>query len=158
GIVGAFSSAPAEAVLAEADLVVGFGAELGHYTTEGGLLFPDAEALRIDMEHAPIAVGGFPGAFLQGDARAVAAALAAGLAGPAREGFRSEETRRALAVPPPPHDVVTDGVDPRSLMRELGPQLPARARVFCGVGHYWSFAGQYLALRPDVEMRFVYGF
>ena len=40
GIAGAFASAPSEQLLADADFVLGVGAELGYYTTEGGLLFP----------------------------------------------------------------------------------------------------------------------
>ncbi len=36
GIAGAFASAPSEQLLADADFVLGVGAELGYYTTEGG--------------------------------------------------------------------------------------------------------------------------
>ena len=53
GIAGAFASAPSEQLLADADFVLGVGAELGYYTTEGGLLFPSAEVARIDIKPMP---------------------------------------------------------------------------------------------------------
>ena len=33
---------------AESDLVIGVGAGLGHYTTEGGYLYPGAQVVQID--------------------------------------------------------------------------------------------------------------
>ena len=71
GIAGAFASAPAERLLAEADFVLGVGAELGYYTTEGGLLFPAAEVARIDIKPMPEEIGVIPGLYVQGDARQV---------------------------------------------------------------------------------------
>src|SRR6195952_3600922 len=58
GVAGAFASAPSEQLLADADFVLGVGAELGYYTTEGGLLFPSAEVARIDIKAAPEEIGG----------------------------------------------------------------------------------------------------
>ena len=46
GISGTFAAAAAEQLLAEADFVLAIGAELGYYTTEGGLMFPSAEVDR----------------------------------------------------------------------------------------------------------------
>jgi len=61
GVAGAFAAEPAERLLAEADFVLGVGAELGYYTTEGGLLFPSAEVARIDsLNRAYGARFGFP--------------------------------------------------------------------------------------------------
>ena len=69
GIAGAFASAPSEQLLADADFVLGVGAELGYYTTEGGLLFPSAEVARIDIKPMPEAIGVIPGLYVQGDGR-----------------------------------------------------------------------------------------
>src|SRR4029079_1355112 len=69
GIAGAFASAPSEQLLADADFVLGVGAELGYYTTEGGLLFPSAEVARIDIKAAPEEIGVIPGLYVQGDGR-----------------------------------------------------------------------------------------
>ena len=69
GIAGAFASAPSEQLLADADFVLGVGAELGYYTTEGGLLFPSAEVARIDIKPMPEQIGVMPGLYVQGDGR-----------------------------------------------------------------------------------------
>ncbi|MBS0244014.1 MAG: thiamine pyrophosphate-binding protein, partial [Proteobacteria bacterium] len=48
GIAGAFASDFAREQFAEADLVIGIGVGLGHYTTEGGYLYPGAQVVQID--------------------------------------------------------------------------------------------------------------
>ena len=80
GIAGAFASAPSEQLLAEADFVLGVGAELGYYTTEGGLLFPSAEVARIDIKPMPEEIGVIPGLYVQGDGRKSVTALNEALA------------------------------------------------------------------------------
>ena len=75
GIAGAFASAPSEQLLADADFVLGVGAELGYYTTEGGLLFPSAEVARIDIKPMPEEIGVIPGLYVQGDGRNAVAAI-----------------------------------------------------------------------------------
>ena len=75
GIAGAFASAPSEQLLADADFVLGVGAELGYYTTEGGLLFPSAEVARIDIKPMPEEIGVIPGLYVQGDGRKAVAAI-----------------------------------------------------------------------------------
>ncbi len=56
-------------LLAQADFVLGVGAELGFYTSEGGLLFPSANVARIDTKPAPDAIGILPGLYVRGDAK-----------------------------------------------------------------------------------------
>jgi acetolactate synthase I/II/III large subunit len=162
GVIGAMSSAPAEGVLIEADLVIAIGCELGHHTTEGGFLFPEADVIRIDIQPSPDLIGPVTGTYLQGDAResVVAITLALDSDDGAADGFRTPAVRERLATPPPPHDPVSEvsGLDPREVMRRLSGLLPERARVFCGIGHYWAFPVQYLSLRPDVDIRFVHQF
>jgi thiamine pyrophosphate-dependent acetolactate synthase large subunit-like protein len=160
GVVGAFCSAAAEAVIADADLVIGVGAELGQYTTEGGLLFPEAQAIRIDVETADL-VGPLGEFQLRGDAREVLRALQKAIAvGAPRTGFRTAAVRQRLEQQPEPHAEVPPGagVDPRQLMAELGSLLPRDALLFCGIGHFWSFLVQYMPLRADVELNFVHQF
>jgi acetolactate synthase-1/2/3 large subunit len=160
GVVGALCSAVAQAIIVDADLVIGIGAELGQYTTEGGRLFPDAKTLRIDVEQAALA--DLPDGFLlRGDARETLRALGEVLAvREPRTGFRTAAVRHRLAQEPAAHDGIPpeSGIDPRLMMSELGPLLPRGARVFCGVGHFWSFPVQYMPLRSDVEINFVYEF
>jgi acetolactate synthase I/II/III large subunit len=161
GIAGAFSSAPTEQLFAEADFVLGIGAELGYFTTEGGLLFANAEVARIDILPAPDEIGILPGFYLRGDAK-----LTAGLVSDELEkqnvkktGYRSAKTLEVLSQKlRVPNENASDGLDPRALMVNLSRSLPDNTQVTCGVGHFWSFPVMYLALPPGSHMRFSYAF
>ena len=150
GIAGSFSSATTERLMAEADLVIGFGASLNFFTTEGGMLFPSAEIVRVDTRPYAPTIGFTPGNWLQGDARATAEALVQALdARKVRsEGFRTAATRDALATAQPQPARATDGIDPRELMRALSRCLPDRTQVISGAGHFWSWPIAHLALPP----------
>ena len=156
GIAGSFSSAPTEGLLAEADFVLGIGAELGYYTSEGGLLFPQAQVARIDLRPAPEEIGILPGLYLRADARLAAQALNERLEGRQvrKEGFRTVATRDALGAPPHAYDVPADGIDPRGLMRYLSETLPPGIMVTCGAGHFFSFPAMYLALPEAADIQF----
>jgi acetolactate synthase-1/2/3 large subunit len=150
GICGSFSSAPSERLLADADFVLGVGASLNYYTTEGGMLFPSAEVARIDSNPAPRAVGVLPGLYLHGDARKSVNALLTALdrRGTKNEGFRTAETRSILQAPAPPLQSPDDGLDPRKLMRELARVLPDRTQIVSGGGHFIGWPVLHLALPP----------
>jgi acetolactate synthase-1/2/3 large subunit len=163
GVAGAFSCAPAEEAFAQADLVIGVGAGLGYYTTEGGFLFPDADLIRIDDAPAPQGGEAVPARHVRGDARVTAEALDALLAerGVQRTGFRTPEWSAALAAVPPPNQQERSRpgvVDPRELMRALGPALPDDALVVCGVAHFWGFPIMYMPTAPSVDWLFSYEF
>ena len=157
GIAGTFACAPSEALFAEADFVVGVGAELGYYTGEGGLLFPAAEVARIDIAPAPKELGVLPGLYIRGDAARTVERLVALLEANQvqKEGYHTEETRAALAVSEYPMEQSTDGLDPRLLMHELSRALPKNVLVTSGVGHFFGFVGMHLALPPSADIRFV---
>lgn len=148
GISGSFSSRPTEALMAQADLVLGIGASLNFFTCEGGVLFPQAEIVRIDTRPCPAAIGVAPGVYLQGDARATSQALTQLLQelDVQKEGFRTSQTRDVLNAPTPQPPPATDGLDPRALMRALAKELPERSRVVSGGGHFWSWPVAHLAL------------
>ena len=150
GISGSFSSAVTEKLMAEADFVLGIGASMNFFTTEGGMLFPSAQIVRVDVKQFPAAIGVAPGAYLQGDARKTTLALVRALE--ARrvqsEGFRTAATRDLLSTPTPPPPRATDGLDPRELMRVLSRSLPDNAQVVCGAGHFWGWPICHLALPP----------
>ena len=150
GIAGSFSSATTEQLLAEADLVVGFGASLNFFSTEGGMLFPAADVVRIDTRPCAPTIGFTPGQWLQGDARLTAEALAQALDARKHrsEGFRTAATRDTLATPVEQPARATDGLDPRELMRTLSRCLPDRTQVVSGAGHFWSWPIAHLALPP----------
>ncbi|MDO9435742.1 thiamine pyrophosphate-binding protein [Hydrogenophaga sp.] len=160
GIAGAFASAPTEQLLGEADFVLGIGAELGYYTTEGGLLFPGAEVARIDHAPFPKELGVLPGLYLQGDANATVQAINRVLAerGEQREGYRTADTRAVLDAPPAAIDKATDGMDPRALAARIGAALPSNAVVTIGCGHFWAFFHMYTPVRADLPLHMSYQF
>ncbi|MSP05004.1 MAG: thiamine pyrophosphate-binding protein [Acetobacteraceae bacterium] len=160
GISGAFAAHATEALLSEADFVLGVGAEVGFYTSEGGLMFPSAQIARIDIKPAPESIGVLPGLHIQGDALKAVAALNALLAqrNVQNAGFRTAETRALLNAPPHQYDRPNDGLDPRRLAIALGKAIPPGAIVTCGVGHFFSFPAMYTALPDGTEMQFSYQF
>lgn len=160
GIAGAFASAPTEQLLGEADFVLGVGAELGYYTTEGGLLFPGAQVARIDTAPWPKELGVLPGLYLQGDAKATVQAINRVLAerGEQREGYRTAETRAVLDAPPAPIEKATDGMDPRAVAARIGAALPDNAVVTIGCGHFWAFFHMYTPVRADLPLYMSYQF
>ena len=155
GIAGAFASRPSEALCVDADFVLGVGAEVGYYTSEGGLLFPSATVTRIDID-VPAQIGVLPGQFVRGDARKTVCAINAQLdrRGMKATGYRSSQTRAVMAAPTPAIAKPTDGLDPRLLMRELSRALPAGSQVACGAGHFFGFVGMYLALPEGGDIQF----
>jgi acetolactate synthase I/II/III large subunit len=160
GIAGAFASAPTEQLLADADFVLGVGAELGYYTTEGGLLFPSAEVARIDIKPMPEEIGVIPGLYVQGDGRKAVGAINDALESRQvrKEGFRSAAIKAVLDTPPHKFEPPTDGLDPRALARDLGAALPKGALLTVGAGHFFSWIGMYTPLPEGVEIQYSYGF
>lgn len=160
GIAGTFASAPGEELFAQADFVLGVGAELGYYTGEGGLLFPMAEIARIDIAPAPRELGVLPGLYVRGDAAKTAARLDELLAERqvTRTGFRTDQARKVMAYVPEPIAPAGDGLDQRALMRALSRALPQDAVITSGAGHFFGFIAMHLAIPASVDIRFVIQF
>ncbi|NML47566.1 thiamine pyrophosphate-binding protein [Ramlibacter sp. G-1-2-2] len=160
GISGAFSSEPTERLLGDADFVLGVGAELGYYTSEGGMLFPIAEVARIDSHPLQAEIGPFPGLYVHGDAKKTVALLVQRLRERkvARTGFRDKDTRAILAAPPHEFARASDGIDPRQLAHAIGAALPRNSLVTCGNCHFWAFPAMYMPLPEGAELRFSYQF
>lgn len=160
GIAGGFASAAGEAVLPQADLVIGFGALLDHFTLQGGALFPAARFARVDLHALPDEPLPRPGPYVQGDARLVAEALLRHLeaCGIRKTGLRSAAVRASLDAPPAPREVPADGIDPAALMHALAAAMPDNARVSCGVGHYWGTVLMHLALPREARFETILQF
>ena len=160
GIAGAFASAPSEQLLADADFVLGVGAELGYYTTEGGLLFPSAEVARIDIKAMPDEIGVIPGLYVQGDGRKAVAAINDALAARQvrKQGFRNSATRAVLDAPAHRFEAPADGIDPRALAGHLGGALPKGVLLTCGAGHFFSWIGMYMPFPEGAEIQYSYNF
>lgn len=148
GIAGAFATEVARALFVEADLVVGFGAAMGHFTTEGGYLFPTARVVQVDLAPRGLHEGlRVADDHVVGDARTVAEQVLSQLHD-RRLGYRRDDVRARLPAPPvnvEPHvDLESGAVDPREVMRSLTDVLPKDAFVVVGAGHFWHFPVQYL--------------
>jgi acetolactate synthase I/II/III large subunit len=149
GISGAFSSAVAEELFVEADLVIGIGASFNYYTTEGRLLFPKAAYLLIDR--APKLPDGASPAdcYLTADAKLGVGAILDVLVSEDRAsiGFRTSETMKKFSVQPSAtsnkNHVATSTaagtVDPREVVNVVAKGIGPDAFVVTGVGHYWGF-------------------
>lgn len=155
GIAGSFSSAPTEAILAEADFVLGIGAQLGHYTTEGGFLFPEASVARIDSRPMPAQLGALPGLYLSGDARLTVEQINLKIKArlPQRTGLRTPETLERIEAAPPALTPPADGgLDPRRLAMALSRLIPHDAVITVGAGHYWGFFNMYTSVPHTVSL------
>ncbi|GGE32861.1 acetolactate synthase I/II/III large subunit [Agaricicola taiwanensis] len=160
GIAGGFANAPAERLMADADFVLSFGADLGYHTADGGKMFPKAEIARVDIRSSAESISLLPGRFVQGDAHATALALAheLELRQVQRSGYRTSETDEVLATDFGAFETPTDGLDPRLLMRRMSPALPDKVLVTCGIGHFFAFPAMYVELPPDGDMQFSHHF
>ncbi|ALM83611.1 thiamine pyrophosphate-binding protein [Bordetella sp. N] len=160
GISGSFASEPTERLLGDADFVLGVGAEVGYYTSEGGMMFPMADIARIDREPVPNDIPALPGLHACGDARATVELLVARLRerGVAKTGYRDDETRAVLAAPPHTFPATQDGIEPRALAHAIGAALPENSLVTCGNCHFWAFPAMYMPLPAGATLNFSYQF
>ena len=80
GVAGAYASPLAREEFAAADLVIGVGAGMGHYTTEAGYLFPNAKSVQIDLNPRGLYQGiRIADMHIRADAKATAEAVLAKL-------------------------------------------------------------------------------
>ena len=158
GLVGGYGSAATAEICVGADLVVGIGARIGHYTSWGDTLFPQARVIRIDDAEPPADMPLTPGAFVQGDARLTLEAVAAALDPTPRQGFRTPETSARLVPGRSAAPAATDGLDPRETARRLSALLERGSRLTCGVGHFQGFVVNYMTLPEDIEVEYVTAF
>jgi acetolactate synthase I/II/III large subunit len=145
GISGAFASNLAREQFAEADLVIGAGVGLGHYTTEGGYMFPNAKVVQIDTNPRGLWQGlRVADLHIKADAKAGAEAVLAKL----REkrisltGLRREELAKSISEASPDtkqFPVAPNTVDPRKALLELDRVVPKDWDIVVGNGHYTNF-------------------
>ena len=150
GISGGFASPVAKRLIAEADLVLAFGASLTRWTTrDGALIDPNAKVVHVDLDadaaHRPVDVA------VVGDAAATARALLD--AGVRNGGFRTDELAAEIAAgswrDEPYDDVGGDGhVDPRTLSIALDTLLPDDRTIAVDSGHFMGFPPMYMRV-PD---------
>ncbi|WP_432856083.1 thiamine pyrophosphate-binding protein [Amycolatopsis sp. CA-161197] len=157
GISGGFSSPLTAELIADADLVVGWGCALNMWTTRHGkLLGPRARLVQVDREqsalgaHLPIDLG------VVGDVAATAVDVLELLEsrGHKAEGYRGAEVAARLAAEVRWNDVAHldnsgDGrIDARTLSARLDELLPARRVVSIDSGNFMGYPSAYLSV-PD---------
>ncbi|MEV4597889.1 thiamine pyrophosphate-binding protein [Amycolatopsis sp. NPDC049253] len=157
GISGGFSSPLTAELIADADLVVGWGCALNMWTTRHGkLLGPQARLVQVDREqaalgaHRPIDLG------VVGDVAATAVDVLELLEarGHKAEGYRGPEVAARLAAEVRWNDVAHldnsgDGrIDARTLSARLDELLPARRVVSIDSGNFMGYPSAYLSV-PD---------
>jgi acetolactate synthase-1/2/3 large subunit len=151
GISGGFASPLAAELIADADLVVGWGCALNMWTTRHDTLIgPGTTVAQVDLDadalgaHRPVDIG------VTGDVRAVAAAV--DVAG--SPGYRSPELARRIATTvrwrdvPHTEESEVDRIDPRTLSVRLDDLLPAQRVVGVDSGNFMGYPSAYLAV-PD---------
>ena len=153
-IAGGFSTDLGREFFAESDLVIGFGAGLGHYTTDGGRLYPKAKVVQVDINPRGLWQGlRTADLHIRADARATAEAVTRRLRehGIRRPGWRSNvvAARIAADLPDAKEFSVTPGtLDPRPVLREIDDTVPKDWDVVVAGGHCFSFTMTHLKGRP----------
>lgn len=154
GIAGAFASDFARERFAESDLVIGVGASLGHYTTEGGYLYPMAQVAQIDVNPRGLWQGlKTADLHIRADAKATAEAILKRMAerGVSKTGFRTAEMAAQVAADDPDSKVFpvqANTVDPRKMVLELDQTIPKDWDIVVGGGHYFSMVMTHMKGRP----------
>jgi thiamine pyrophosphate-dependent acetolactate synthase large subunit-like protein len=156
GISGGFASPLAQRRLADADLVLAFGAGLNHWTTRHGTLVgPHASVVQVDVEPTALAAHRPADVAVVGDAALTAWALCTELAERQhrRQGFRTAELAEEIRTRrwrDEPYDDAGTGtsIDPRTLSIALDDLLPADRTVAIDSGHFMGFPAMYLTV-PD---------
>jgi thiamine pyrophosphate-dependent acetolactate synthase large subunit-like protein len=155
GISGGFASALAAELLAQADVVLAFGATLNHWTTRhGALIGPDARVIQVDVETDAIGANRPATLGILGDARLTAIALREALANQG-SGWRTPELADRIATErwrdEPYEDAGTaDYIDPRTLSIALADLLPADVAVAVDSGHFTGYPAFFLDV-PDAR-------
>jgi acetolactate synthase-1/2/3 large subunit len=161
GIAGAFSTGTARALFAEADVVVGLGASLNYFTTEGGYLFPAARMASVDTGEPRLRMELSLDLLVRADAGVVVEDVTARLSGggPRRAGFRTAEVASRLADDQPVElRQPAQGLHPVGVVRELDEAFVDDTVFVIGVGHFWSFPIMYLGGRGPSSYHVTYDF
>lgn len=166
GIAGGYATDVARHAFGEADLVIGVGAALGHWTTDAGTLFPNASTIQIDIEPRGLWEGvRVADLHIQADAKAALSAIYSAMALPGgaapRSGFRAQALAEAIAadLPDPRKWPVEPGVlDPRAALLEIDAAVPKDFDVVVGNAHFTFIAMSHLQGRAPERYFTINGF
>lgn len=145
GVAGAFAHKAARELFSEADLIIGIGAGLGYYTTEGGYLYPNARVIQVDVQPKGLWQGlKVADLHVIADAASGASALTRAVvqAGAAKPRYRSVQVQQALAEPiidPKAYQAAANTVDPRRAMEALDAAIPKDWNLVTGTAHFFNW-------------------
>jgi thiamine pyrophosphate-dependent acetolactate synthase large subunit-like protein len=153
GVAGGFSSEVTRDCFAEADLVIAVGCSLARHNADGGMLWPKAQVLQIDLDPVAVSQGRVAAqAHLRADALLGAEALAAAL--PARDPeWRSTSLAERIRIAPPDSTSieVEPGLhDPRAVVAALEAVLPRDWEMVNSSGHCSYYFAQ-MPSRPQAQ-------
>jgi thiamine pyrophosphate-dependent acetolactate synthase large subunit-like protein len=154
GICGGFASPIADELIAESDLVAGFGASFTQWTTKRGkLIAPGATVAQIDVESSNLGYQMPVGHAIHGDAKVTAEALLSELArrgvSQPRAGWRSDLVGTRIRSGDNHHSPQRDEstarfIDPRTLSKAVDAILPIDRVVASDSGHFCGWVPRYL--------------
>ena len=145
GIAGAFAGNLAREQFAESDLVIAAGVGLGHYTTEGGYLYPNARVVQIDTHPRGLWQGlRVADLHIRADAKASVDAILTKLRERhiALPGLRTHVLAQRIAdevIDSKEFPVEPNTVDPRAALLELDCVVPKDWDIVVGNGHFTNF-------------------
>ncbi len=154
GVVGGYAAPVTEQLCAEADLVVGIGAEIGHYTSWANTLFPQARLIRIDNRAPRETLPAAGGETVTGDAALVLGQVLEALGNGSGPGFRTPGVQALLQQEAPHREEAGGGLAPRALARRLGAWLTPDMRLTVGVGHFQGFAAMHMPVPAGLPVEF----
>jgi thiamine pyrophosphate-dependent acetolactate synthase large subunit-like protein len=156
-VSGGFATPLAAELIADADLVVGWGSTLNMWTTRHGrLIGPAATVAQVDLDPAALGVNRPIDIGVAGDITAVAHACAERLRarGGAAGSWRTADMRARIAAERRWRDVPYDDesaggrIDPRTLSIALDDLLPAQRTVVVDSGNFMGYPSMFLSV-PD---------
>jgi thiamine pyrophosphate-dependent acetolactate synthase large subunit-like protein len=152
GVAGGLGTPAGLEAIRSADVVLAVGTSLNPMTTYGGTVFPSARIIQVDRSSAAFGRHVVPDESVDGEAGAVAEALAAELRrrGTARTGARTPDVAARLADPGLRQRIVDRGepgaLDPRLVMLKLDEVLPRPRAVVVDSGRQLTFPSTYLSV------------
>jgi thiamine pyrophosphate-dependent acetolactate synthase large subunit-like protein len=155
GVTGGFGADAAMALVAQADVVVVFGAALNQFTTRFGELFGE-QTVVIQVDVAEAQTNPRVNRFVRGDAARVAESLVDKLRtrGAASSGWRDSLPLAPLRHYEPGTGLAPDGrLDPRSVAQRIAELLPTDRVVVTDGGHFLGWVNMFWPVAsPDRMM------
>jgi len=153
GLIGSFSHVSGRRAMAQADIVLAFGAGLNKFSTVRGTALPDVPLIHVDTAGEHIGRYHPADVAVVGDARTVARDLLTAIdAGAFAKPLHSAATRAALADRTEPYEDVSNSrtVDPRALLERLDRVLPRQRAVVSDAGNFFGFVPSRISV-PDPD-------